>query len=100
MNKKLIYAVGLFMLFAPACETIAAINSRVAIVMTENVTQKGKYDFVVAKDNSGDFNTVQEAINAVPDFRKNVRTTILVKKGVMPASETPLRLKITAIGEM
>nr|WP_320057692.1 pectinesterase family protein [uncultured Bacteroides sp.] len=40
------------------------------------------YDFVVAKDGSGDFFTVQEAINAVPDFRKNVRTTILVRKGV------------------
>ena len=40
------------------------------------------YDLVVAQDGSGDFFTVQEAINAVPDFRKNVRTTILVRKGV------------------
>ncbi len=40
------------------------------------------YDFVVAKDGSGDFFTIQEAINAVPDFRKNGRTTILVRKGV------------------
>ena len=40
------------------------------------------YDFVVAQDGSGDFFTVQEAINAVPDFRRNVRTTILVRKGV------------------
>ena len=40
------------------------------------------YDFVVAQDGSGDFFTVQEAINAVPDFRKNVRTTILVRKGI------------------
>ena len=39
------------------------------------------YDFVVAKDGSGDFFTVQEAINAVPDFRKGKRTTILVRKG-------------------
>lgn len=39
-------------------------------------------DLVVAKDGSGDFTTVQEAINAVPDFRKNVRTTILIKEGV------------------
>lgn len=40
------------------------------------------YDFVVAQDGSGDFLTVQEAIDAVPDFRKNIRTTILVRKGV------------------
>ncbi|WP_321333016.1 pectinesterase family protein [uncultured Bacteroides sp.] len=40
------------------------------------------YDFVVAKDGSGDFFSVQEAIDAVPDFRKQVRTTILVRRGV------------------
>lgn len=56
------------------------------------------YDFVVAKDGSGDFFSVQEAINAVPDFRKNVRTTILVKRGVykekivIPASKINLSL--------
>ncbi|WP_075319041.1 pectinesterase family protein [Bacteroides togonis] len=56
------------------------------------------YDFVVAKDGSGNFFSVQEAINAVPDFRKNVRTTILVKRGVykekivIPASKINLSL--------
>jgi pectinesterase len=39
-----------------------------------------KYDFIVAQDGSGQFRTVQEAFNAVPDFRKKV-TTIFVKKG-------------------
>lgn len=39
------------------------------------------YDFVVAKDGSGDFKTVQEAINAVPDMRKK-ETVIFIKKGV------------------
>ena len=36
----------------------------------------------VAQDGTGDFFTVQEAINAVPDFRKNVRT-ILVRKALI-----------------
>jgi len=36
---------------------------------------------VVAKDGSGDYKTVQEAFQAVPDFRK-VTTTIYIKNGV------------------
>lgn len=43
--------------------------------------QTKKYDFTVAQDGSGDFVTVQEAINAVPDHRKQA-TTIFIKKGV------------------
>jgi pectinesterase len=38
------------------------------------------FDFVVAKDGSGDFKTINEAINAVPDDK--VRKTIFIKKGV------------------
>lgn len=58
------------------------------------------YDFVVAADGSGDFITVQEAINAIPDFRKN-RTTIFITNGtykeklVLPASKT----NVSFIGE-
>lgn len=57
-------------------------------------------DFVVAKDGSGDFTTVQEAINAVPDYRK-VETTIWIKAGIykekiiLPTSKT----NVTFIGE-
>lgn len=40
-----------------------------------------KYDFIVAQDGSGNFKTVQEAFNAVPDFRKNT-TTIFIKNGI------------------
>ena len=40
------------------------------------------YDFVVAKDGTGDFFTIQEAVNAVPDYSKNRRTTIMVRGGV------------------
>jgi pectinesterase len=40
-----------------------------------------KYDFVVDSNGSGNFTNVQDAIDAVPDFRKN-QTTIFVKSGV------------------
>lgn len=40
-----------------------------------------QYDFVVDQGGRGDFRTVQEAINAVPDFRKK-QTTIFIKKGI------------------
>lgn len=54
----------------------------IAKVVPELAKYVCHYDFVVAQDGSGDFFTVQEAIDAVPDFRKNKRTTILVRKGV------------------
>lgn len=58
------------------------------------------FDFVVASDGSGDFQTIQEAFDAVPDFRKN-ETKILLKPGtykeklVLAASKT----NISLIGE-
>jgi pectinesterase len=58
--------------------------------------QAQSYDFVVAQDGSGNFKTVQEAINAVPDFRKNT-TTIFIRNGVykeklvLPASKTAVK---------
>ncbi len=56
-----------------------------------------KYDLVVAKDGSGDYFTVQEAINAVPDFN-NQEITILIQPGtykeklVIPATKTHVTL--------
>lgn len=38
--------------------------------------------FVVAQDGSGDFRTVQEAVNACPDYSHNVITTIYIKAGI------------------
>lgn len=67
----------------------------------ELAKQVQHYDYVVAKDGSGDFFTVQEAINAVPDFRKNKRTTILIRSGeykeklIVPSS----KLNISMTGE-
>lgn len=58
------------------------------------------YDFVVSKNGDGDFTTVQAAINAVPDFRKQT-TTIYIENGVykeklvLPASKN----KVTFIGD-
>ena len=59
------------------------------------------YDYVVAKDGSGDFFTIQEAINAVPDFRKEKRTTILVRKGVYKEKLVvpECKLNVSLIGE-
>ena len=57
-----------------------------------------RYDIVVDKDGRGDYLTVQEAIDAVPDYQKNRTTTILIKPGVyrerviIPASKTGLRI--------
>lgn len=56
-----------------------------------------KYDLVVAKDGSGDYFTVQEAINAVPDYNSQ-ELTILIQPGtykeklVIPASKTHVTL--------
>ncbi len=56
------------------------------------------YDFVVAKDGSGDFFTVQEAVNAAPDYCKQDETTIYIKDGVyeekltIPANKQRLHL--------
>ena len=58
------------------------------------------YDIVVAQDGSGDFKTVQEAIDAVPDFRKQptriiIRNGIYRKKIVIPYTKQSL----TIVGE-
>ncbi|MDQ4139901.1 MAG: pectinesterase family protein, partial [Bacteroidota bacterium] len=70
------------------------------LIISLSATAQPKYDFVVAKDGSGHFKTVQQAINAVPDFRKKI-TTIYIKSGtykeklILPTSKT----LVTLIGE-
>jgi pectinesterase len=62
--------------------------------------QRVQYDFTVDATGNGDFKTVQQAINAVPDFRKN-ETVIFIRNGtykeklILPASKT----MVTFIGE-
>ena len=41
-----------------------------------------RYDAVVAKDGSGDFTTIQAAINSMRSYKPEGRATIFVKKGV------------------
>ena len=53
----------------------------IALFLFSSAAIAADYDFVVATDGTGDFRTVQEAINAVPDFRKN-ETWIFIKKGI------------------
>lgn len=51
-------------------------------VIPELASHVVQYDFVVAKDGSGDFFTVQEAVDAAPDYCKQDETTIYIKDGV------------------
>lgn len=69
--------------------------------MVSATAAETRYDFVVAQDGSGDFTTVQEAINAVPDFRKANRTNILIKKGTYKEKLIipECKIKISLIGE-
>ena len=63
------------------------------------VSSKG-YDFVVDQSGSGDFITVQQAINAVPHVRKH-ETRILIKKGIYKEKLilASTKTNITVIGE-
>jgi len=71
------------------------------LIATCSSAYAGKlYDFIVSGDGTGDFTTVQEAVNAVPHLRKN-RTTIFIKNGtykeklILPTTKT----NVTFIGE-
>lgn len=72
----------------------------VNIEVYANSLLNGPYDFVVAKDGSGDFKSVQEAIDAVPEFRKN-RTLIFIKNGVYKEKLTlpSTKRNVSFIGE-
>ncbi|WP_317048848.1 pectinesterase family protein [Pedobacter nanyangensis] len=61
---------------------------------------KTPYDFVVAQDGSGDFRTVQEALNAVPDFRK-VTTKIFIRNGIYKEklNLSPSKHLVALVGE-
>ena len=61
-----------------------ALSILVMIIASLNIMaqQKNGYDFIVAQDGTGDFRTVQEAFDAVPDYRKAGETRIFIRNGV------------------
>lgn len=81
----------------------AKIVARMAVnALVEEIPQLAQYvrhyDLVVAQDGSGDVFTIQEAINLVPDYRKNNETRILIRRGtyseklIVPASKQAVSL--------
>lgn len=81
------------------------------MILAINLTMYGKhsnkscnqdltYDFVVANDGSGDFLSIQAAIDAIPHLRKN-RTTIFIKKGIYKEKLliATTKTNVTLIGE-
>jgi len=71
-----------------------------AQIDNKHIIEENQFHFTVAQDGRGDFTTVQEAINAVPDFRRK-ETKIKIMNGVyqekliLPASKT----HVTFVGE-
>ncbi len=67
----------------------------ILLMLAGTLFAKQNYDFIVAKDGSGDFTSIQEAINAVPEMR-SARTYIHIKPGIykekltLPANKTNL----------
>lgn len=70
------------------------------LIVKVSVLSAQSYDFTVSKDGSGDFTSVQDAINAVPDFRKGT-TRIFIRNGVYKEKLTlpPTKTNVTMVGE-
>jgi pectinesterase len=86
MNARMLRSLmGLFIWIGTALPTAAA---------------PAKYDLVVAQDGSGQFKTVQAALDAVPDFRKQ-ETRILIRKGIYKEKLVlaTSKIMVTLVGE-
>lgn len=70
-----------------------------ALTLPEGAEEPVLYDAVVAADGSGDFKTIQEAVNAMPDYLTRKQNTILVMPGTyyekvqIPCSKANLKIK-------
>ena len=58
-------------------------------VLSFSTTYAQLYDLVVAKDGSGDYTNIQDAIFAIRDYKPEGRQRILVKKGVYEENIIP-----------
>ncbi|MDT0677871.1 pectinesterase family protein [Autumnicola musiva] len=81
--------------------SLSSFGSSMFNTKSKKVAQEtSKFNYTVARDGTGDFTNVQEAIDAIPNFRK-AETRVLIKKGtykeklILPASKT----NVTLIGE-
>ena len=65
------------------------------------ISQAADYHFIVAQDGTGDYTTVQAAINAVPSYSKNGPTRIKIKRGVYKEKITipPSKVAVQLYGE-
>ncbi len=70
------------------------------LVKENPITEPVKYDIVVAKDGSGNYTTVQAAINSVPN-NSATRTTIYIKNGTYKEKMNigSSKINITLIGQ-
>lgn len=66
---------------AGARQIVNLLLPEIVKVIPELAAHVVDYDFVVAKDGSGDFFSVQEAVDAAPDYCKQDETTIYIKDG-------------------
>ncbi len=72
MTKKRIWLTGALCLLACLC----------AQAQDQSVDNEKKYDIVVARDGSGDFRNIQDAIESIRAFKPGKRTTVFIKEGV------------------
>lgn len=83
---------------AGARQLVNLLLPEIVKVIPELASHVVEYDWVVAKDGSGDFLTVQEAVNAAPDYFPGDETTVYIKDGVyeekvtVPANKQKLHM--------
>lgn len=67
---------------AGARKLVELLLPEIVKVIPELAAHVDEYDFVVAKDGSGDFFTVQDAVNAAPDYFRHGEIKILIREGI------------------